>query len=53
MQSAVEAEKVMLCAVGDVMPNRGEPAKFFQRVSFLPAAITRDARPRFLAKSVG
>ena len=53
MQSANKAETVALCAVGDVMPNREEPAKFFERVSFLPATITQDARPRFLAKSVG
>ena len=30
MQSANRAETVALCAVGDVMPNREEPAKFFE-----------------------
>jgi Bacterial capsule synthesis protein PGA_cap len=125
MQPANKAETVALCAVGDVMPNREEPAKFFElckevldafdvrfcqletnfsertgrasgarvptrahprnvqaltagrfdvvtyagdfrktmavkcllsrhgieRVSFLPATITKDARPRFLSKT--
>ena len=30
MQAADKAETVALCAVGDVMPNREEPAKFFE-----------------------
>ena len=31
-----KAETVALCAVGDVMPNREEPAKFFDLCQEVP-----------------